>query len=110
MKRQFKNHTNQRLKNSKEKVYAKFKDNIWARDLDEKGSLSPKNRAAKQLLCLIDIFTKIFWVKILTDKKSKTVLNGFIGIESESKLEPNNLQVNEGREFSGQIIRIFQFT
>ena len=40
------------------KVYARFKDNIWAADLVEMGSLSSKNRDVKYLLCVIDVFTK----------------------------------------------------
>ena len=40
------------------KVYARFKDNIWAADLVEMESLSSKNKNVKYLLCVIDIFTK----------------------------------------------------
>ena len=47
------------------KVYARFKDNIWAADLAEMGSLSSKNKNVKYSLCVIDIFTKYAWVKPL---------------------------------------------
>ena len=57
------------------KVYAIFKDNIWATDLAEMESLSSKNKNVKYLLCVIDVFTKYAWVKTLRDKKGKTVLN-----------------------------------
>ena len=40
------------------KVYARFKDNIWASDLAEIGSLSSKNKNVKYLWCVIDVFTK----------------------------------------------------
>ena len=50
------------------KVYARFKDNIWAPDLAEMGSLSSKNGNVKYLLCVIDFF-KYAWVKPLKDKK-----------------------------------------
>ena len=33
------------------KVYARFKDNIWASDLAEIGSLSSKNKNVEYLLC-----------------------------------------------------------
>ena len=46
------------------KVYARFKDNIWAVDLVEMES-SSKNKNVKYLLCVIDIFTKDAWVKDL---------------------------------------------
>ena len=34
------------------KVYARLKDNIWAVDLAEMGSLSSKNKNVKCLLCV----------------------------------------------------------
>ena len=40
------------------KVYARFKDNIWAANLVEMGSLSSKNRGVKYLSCVIDVFSK----------------------------------------------------
>ena len=40
------------------KVYARFKDNIWAADSAEMESLSSKNKNVKYLLCVIDFFTK----------------------------------------------------
>ena len=48
------------MKVERRKVYARFKDNIWAVDLPETQSLSPKNKNVfiKYLLCVIDIFTK----------------------------------------------------
>ena len=42
----------------REKVYARFKDKIWATDLAEIGSLSPFNCSVKYLLCVIDVFAK----------------------------------------------------
>ena len=49
------------------KVYARFKDNIWAADSAEMESLSSKNKNVKYLLCAIDVFTKYVWVKPLKD-------------------------------------------
>ena len=40
------------------KVYARLRDNIWAANLAEMGSLSSKNKNVKYLLCVIDVFTK----------------------------------------------------
>ena len=39
------------------------------------GSLSSKNKNVKYLLCVIDVFTKYAEVKLLNNKKGKTVLN-----------------------------------
>ena len=44
------------------------------------GSFSSKNKNVKYLLFVIDVFTKYAWVKLLKDKKGKTVLNAFINI------------------------------
>ena len=83
------------------KVYGrwKFKDNIWATDLIEMWSLSFKNLGDKCPLYVIDAFTKDAWVKPLTDKKFKTVRNGFVAIVKESKHKPNKLWVDQGRGF-----------
>ena len=40
------------------KVYARFKENIWARDLAEMESFYSKNKIVKYLLCVIDDFNK----------------------------------------------------
>ena len=48
---------------NRRKFYARFKDNIWAADLAERGSLSYKNQNVKYLLCVIDVFTKYSWAK-----------------------------------------------
>ena len=39
-------------------MYARFKDDIWAADFAEMGSLPSMNRCVKYLLCVIDVFTK----------------------------------------------------
>ena len=58
------------IKNLKRRrVYAKLKDNIWAANLAEIGSLFSENWGVKYLLCVIDVLIKYSWVKPLTDKK-----------------------------------------
>ena len=76
------------------KVYARFKDNIWAADIVE---MESKNKNVKYLLRVIDVFTKYAWVKPLRDKKGKTVHNAFIKIVNESNCKPNKLWVDQGR-------------
>ena len=76
-------------------MYARFKENIWAADLAEMGPLSSKNRGVKKyLLFVIDVFLKYSWLKLLKDKKAKTVLNGFIEIINKSKSKSNKLWVD----------------
>ena len=55
-------------------LHSKFKDLIWE-----------ANFCVKYLLCVINVFSKYAWVKSLTDKKAKTVFDGFIEIVNESK-------------------------
>ena len=62
-------------------------------------SLSSKNKDVKCLLCVIDVFIKYTWVKLLQDKKGKTFLNAFIEIVNESNHKPNKLWVDQGRAF-----------
>ena len=76
-------------------MYARFKENIWAADLAEMGPLSSKNRSVKKyLLFVIDVFLKYSWLKLLKDKKAKTVLNGFSEIINKSKSKSNKLWVD----------------
>ena len=62
----------------KRKVLTRFKKNIWVPDLAAMGSLCSSNYGIKNLLCVIDFFTKNAWVKLMKYKKGKTVLHGFI--------------------------------
>ena len=55
------------------------------------GSLSSNNWNVKDLLCVIDIFTKYARVKPLKDKKWKGVLNAFMKIINESNCKSNEL-------------------
>ena len=69
------------------------------------GSLSCTNGDIKYLLFVIDVFTKYDWVRPLKDKKSKTVLHGFVEIVNESKRKPNKLWIDEGRKFYNYLIQ-----
>ena len=62
-------------------------------------SLSSKNKDVKCSLCVIDVFIKYTWVKLLQDKKGKTFLNAFIEIVNESNHKPNKLWIDQGRAF-----------
>ena len=72
------------------KFYARFNDNFCTADFAEMGSFSTKNKIGKYLLCVTDMFPKYLCVNPLKDKKSKTVLNAFIEILTESNRKPHN--------------------
>ena len=59
-------------------------------------SLSSKNKNVKYLLYDIDVFTKYAWIKLLKDKKGKT-LNAFIETVNECNHKPNKLWADQGR-------------
>ena len=61
--------------------------------------MSSKNKKIKYLLCAMDVFTKYAWVKLLKDKKGKTVLNAFFKTVYESNHKPNKLWVDQGWEY-----------
>ena len=63
-----------------------------AADLVEMGSLSPKNKNLRYILCVIYVFTKYAWGKTLKDRKGKTALIAFIEIVNESNRKPNKLE------------------
>ena len=53
----------------KRKVYSQFKDNIWGVDLADMQSLSRKNKRIKDLLYVIDLYSKYTFVIPLKEKK-----------------------------------------
>ena len=80
------------------RVFARFKNNVWAADLAKMWSFSLKNKNVEYVLCVIDVFPKYAWVKPLKDNKCKAVLNAFIEIVNKSNGKPNKLWVDPGRE------------
>ena len=86
------------------KVNARFIFNIWTADLAEMGSLSYFNHGVEYLLCVIHVFTKYAWVKSLTNKKAKTILDGFNEIVNKSKRKSSKLWIDQGREFYNQLM------
>ena len=63
------------------------------------GSLSSKNWDAKDLLRVIDNFTKY-----ACEKKAKNVFYGFIKTVIESKHKPNKLWVGQGRVLYNKLL------
>ena len=58
------------------------------------GSLSSFNHSVNYLLCVIHVFTS----NALKNKRTKTVLHGFIEIVNESKSKPYKLWVDQGKK------------
>ena len=82
----------------KRRVYASYKDAIWAADLAEVQSLSKYNKGFRFLLCVIDIFSKYAWVVPLKGKKGTSIVNAFQSILKKSNRNPNKIWVDKGSE------------
>ena len=60
------------IKNFKRrKIYSSFKDNIWGVDLADMSLISKFNKEIKYLLCVIDLFSRYYWVIPLKNKKRR---------------------------------------
>ena len=80
-------------------MHSSFKDNIWDVDLADMTLISRFNKGIKYLLCVIDLFSRYYWVVGLKDKKGVTVVNGFKKILDSSKRKPNKMWVDHASEF-----------
>ena len=88
------------------KVYFKSKDNIWNADL----IIMPQQNNYKYILTVMDGYTRYAWTVPLKDKKGETVANAFEEIMKKSKIKPNKLWVDQGKEFYNQYMyKIFKF-
>ena len=66
--------------------------------------MSSNNKSVKHSLCVIYVLTKYAIVKLLKDKKGKTVLNAFIKTVNESNRIPNEVWVDQEREFHNKLM------
>ena len=69
------------------------------KDYDSKGA---KAEPYKYILTVLDGYTRYAWCVPLKNKKGETVANAFKDIMKKSKRKPNELLVDEGKEFYNQ--------
>ena len=60
-------------------------------DLGKTRPFPSKNLGIKYLLCVVDVFVKYMWVKLLKEKLAETALNR---LQLDSNLEPLSSQTN----------------
>ena len=72
-------------------------DDIWAADLIDMQAFSKDNNGIKNLLTVIDIFSKFVWIVPLKRKTGQEVANAFSRILKERR--PSKTWVDRGREF-----------
>ena len=90
---------------NKRKVYSQYKDNIWRVDLADMQSLSRKNKGIKNLLCVIDLYSKYALVIPLKNKKGISIVNAFNKIIKQSNRKPNKIWVDQGGEFYNNVFK-----
>ena len=89
----------------KRKVYTSFEDNIWGVDLADMQLINKNNKGIRDLLCVIDLFSKYAWVVPLKDKKGVTITNVFEKVLDSSKRKPNKLWVDQGSKFYNNVFK-----
>ena len=82
-------------------VYKKHE--MWQCDIMYLPNLSKFNKGYKYLLCLIDVFSRKLYVKILKVKTSLVVLNAFDEMCKYIKTLPDKLVVDKGGEFNSKM-------
>ena len=85
--------------------YSSFKDNIWGVDLADMQFISTYNKGIKNLLCVIDLFSKYTFVVPLKDKKGVSIVNTFQKILNNSDRKPNEIWVDQGSEFYNNVFK-----
>lgn len=71
----------------------------WQADLADMQKFSKYNNGYRYLLCVIDVFSKMAWVKPIKNKLSTTLIKTFNNILNESHRIPKSLQTDKGSEF-----------
>ena len=72
-------------------------DSQFDADLSDVSNIAKENDGIHYLLFVMDIFSRLLWVKPLKDKTAKSVLEGLKEVFKERK--PIRLRVDKGSEF-----------
>ena len=93
------------------KVQEKFKrnrvvvsgiDDQWDADLFTMQDYAESNDGITFILCVIDIFSRFAWVRLLKNKESRSVAEQFEDILGQSGRKPRRLRSDRGSEFTGR--------
>ena|SRR5436190_2670640 len=86
--------------------YTVFKPNeLWQADLNDMRGISKHNKGVNYLLTVIDVFSKMLWVKPLKTKSGTEVAKAFKQIFKNGANVPRCLQTDKGTEFTGRAVR-----
>ena len=96
-------HKSVRRKFEKRRVLVNGIDKIWAADLVDMQAFSKFNRGIKNLLAVIDVFSKYGYLIPLKDKTGKSVASALKTIFKERK--PEKMWVDKGKEFYNKDVK-----
>ena len=83
-------------------------DDIWSLDfLDLKDYGIENNRGYRYVLVTIDNFSKYGWTVPLKNKNAQTIKDSFEDILVNSKIKPNLIESDRGKEFYNNIFQDF---
>ena len=83
-------------------------DDIWSLDiLDLKDYGIENNRGYRYVLVTIDNFSKYGWTILLKNKNALTIKDSFKNILLNSKIKPNLIESDRGKEFYNNIFQDF---
>lgn len=82
-------------------------NHLWQVDLSDLRSLSQYNDDYKYILCVIDIFSKIAFVRALKNKNVNSIINAFQNIFLEYGNKPKHIQSDKGSEFIAKRVQHF---
>lgn len=85
----------------RQKVYARYINDIWCMDLAFVDKLSKENRGIKYLLVCVDIFSRFVRVQPMKNKYASTTKEAFQKFLKSTQPIPNYIWVDQGTEFSG---------
>lgn len=80
---------------------------LWQCDLNDLRGISQYNNGYNYILTVIDVFSKMLYVRVLKQKIPSEVISAFKSIFKESGVKPKCLQSDKGTEFTGRLVKQF---
>ena len=77
------------------------KNDLWSIDLAEMKDLARYNDNLRYLLCVVDVYSRYAFVRLLQNKSSKNVMKKFEDILLKENEFPKKIISDEGSEFQG---------
>lgn len=80
---------------------------LWQADLTDMRTYSKYNDDYNYILCVIDVFSKYAYTRIMKNKKSITIKKCFESIFDEANTTPTHIQSDKGTEFVSKVVQIY---